>query len=137
LEYLNLAKRFRRDWNYGNAIHDGHMMLGLVRLAQEDIKGAKKHLLASGRTPGSLQLNSFGPSLYLAKGLLEKGEKIAVLKYLSSISRFWIRSDMPEALKSQHIKLMEQWKADIEEGRIPEQWHLMTSSEALHLSAIM
>lgn len=33
-ELLRDAEQFRRDWNYGNAIHDGNMVLGLAALHQ-------------------------------------------------------------------------------------------------------
>ena len=29
-EVLNLAPRFTRDWNYGNALHDGRCWVGLL-----------------------------------------------------------------------------------------------------------
>jgi hypothetical protein len=57
-DYLELAAEFRKDWNYGNAIHDAHQLLGLVCLKDGDLKGAKDHLLAAGASPGSPQLNS-------------------------------------------------------------------------------
>ena len=33
-EALDLASRFHDDWNYGNAIHDGHMVLGWERRSE-------------------------------------------------------------------------------------------------------
>jgi tetratricopeptide (TPR) repeat protein len=50
----------RRDWNYGNLIHHGHLILGRLALRAGDVKGAKEHLRAAGQTPGSPQLDSFG-----------------------------------------------------------------------------
>ncbi len=72
-QYLAQAERYHSDWNYGNAIHDGNQFLGLVRLRQGDIEAAKEHLLAAGLSPGSPQLDSFGPSMVLARELLERG----------------------------------------------------------------
>lgn len=66
-ELLRVAPKYRGDWNYGNAIHDGHIVLGRVALARGDKRVAIKHLLAAGKTPGSPQLDSFGPNMSLAQ----------------------------------------------------------------------
>ena len=88
-ELLQLAQQFRNDWNYGNAVHKGNIVLGRIALRRGDIPGAKQHLLAAGETPGSPQLDSFGPNMTLAKELLEKGEREVVLTYLQSCAKFW------------------------------------------------
>jgi len=88
-ETLNLAEKYKNDWNYGNAIHKGHLTLGRVALRKNDIEEAKNQLLLAGKTPGSPQLDSFGPNMVLAKELLEKGEKETVLKYLELCETFW------------------------------------------------
>lgn len=63
---IELAPQFRTNWNYGNAIHDGHMVLGRVALRRGDIEAAKRELLEAGKTPESPQLNSLGPNRSLA-----------------------------------------------------------------------
>ena len=88
-ELLLSAQKFKKDWNYGNALHHGNIVLGRIALARGDIVGAKEHLLAAGQTPGSPQLDSFGPNMTLAKELLEKGEREVVLTYLQSCGKFW------------------------------------------------
>jgi tetratricopeptide (TPR) repeat protein len=88
-ELLQSAPKFKGDWNYGNALHDGNVILGRIALRSGDVVGAKQHLLAAGETPGSPQLDSFGPSMTLAKELLEKGERETVLTYLQSCEKFW------------------------------------------------
>jgi tetratricopeptide (TPR) repeat protein len=88
-ELLQLAPKFSNDWNYGNALHEGNIVLGRIALQRGDIEGAKEHLLAAGQTPGSPQLDSFGPNMTLAKDLLEKGERDTVLAYLQSCAKFW------------------------------------------------
>lgn len=88
-ELLAMAPDFPKDWNYGNAIHDGHLTLGLLAVEKNDIGTADRELLAAGRTPGSPQLDSFGPNMSLADALLKQGEKATVLEYLSSCGTFW------------------------------------------------
>ena len=86
---LDLAPKFPNDWNYGNAIHDGHMVLGRVALKRGDIEAAKRELLLAGATPGSPQLNSFGPNMSLAKDLLEKKQTDTVIEYFTLCGKFW------------------------------------------------
>jgi hypothetical protein len=84
-----LAAGSSTDWDYGNEIHDGNLVRGLIALRSGNIPGAAHDLIEAGKTPGSPQLNSFGPDMTLAKGLLEAGEKDAVLEYLSLCKKFW------------------------------------------------
>jgi tetratricopeptide (TPR) repeat protein len=86
---VDLAPRFRDDWNYGNAIHDGHMVLGRIALKDGDVETAKRELLLAGKTPGSPQLDSFGPNMSLAKDLLERKETDTVVEYFGLCAKFW------------------------------------------------
>ena len=88
-ELLLLSEQYADDWNYGNAIHDGNMVLGRVALANDQVDQAKEYLLLAGRTPGSPQLNSFGPNLNLANDLLLVGETEIVVEYLELCKEFW------------------------------------------------
>jgi hypothetical protein len=98
------------SWNYGNNIHHGNIILGRIALASNDIEQAKKRLINAGKTPGSPQLNSFGPSMALAKELLQKGEKDVVLEYFELCSKFW-RTEKDRLNK---------WSAEVKEGKIPD-----------------
>lgn len=130
--YLAQAERLNSDWNYGNAIHDGNQFLGLIRLRQGDVEGAKAYLLAAGLSPGSPQLDSFGPNMMLARELLERGERLVVADYVDLIARFWTmdkptHAELPghsENMKDKKRRLQE-WKDAIAEGRIPTDglWH--------------
>jgi hypothetical protein len=64
----------------------------------------------SGNTPGSPQLNSFGPDMTLAKELLELGEQEAVMAYLKACSIFW-------ALGKAKLT---QWVSAIRQDRMPD-----------------
>jgi hypothetical protein len=88
-ELLRLAPQFVRDWNYGNAIHDGNMVLGRIAVQEGRMDEAKQFLLKAGATPGSPQLNSFGPNMSLARDLFEKGEHEVVLQYFELVRKFW------------------------------------------------
>jgi TonB family protein len=81
------------DWNDGNAVHDGNMVRGLVALRSGNVEQAAKDLVEAGKTKGSPQLNSFGPNMTLASELLAKGERDAVLEYLSLCKNFWKLGD--------------------------------------------
>jgi hypothetical protein len=106
-EYLELAPSFSCDWNYGNAIHDGHRWLGLLALRKGDDAAAIRHLGEAGKSPGSPQLNSFGPKFDLAQALLERGHAEPVKAYLRDINRFWDRGEVDD------------WIAAIDRGERP------------------
>ncbi len=114
-ELLMLAQTRDRDWHYGNAIHHGHLVLGRVALRQGKLELAKEHLLKAGQTPGSPQLNSFGPNMTLAKELLEVGESDVVLKYFELCAVFW--EDPFEAGANRDLA---NWTAQVEGGEIPK-----------------
>ena len=108
-ELLKLADSFQSNWNYGNAIHKGNIALGRIALTSNKVELAKEYLYKAGNTPGSPQLNSFGPNMTLAKELLERSEKDAVKKYLIQCGKFW---------KNDNDKL-EFWSFQIDKGRVP------------------
>jgi tetratricopeptide (TPR) repeat protein len=109
-ELLDSSSNYKKQWNYGNAIHQGNLILGRIRLRQGQIADAKDYLLAAGRTPGSPQLDSFGPNMTLAKELLEKGERDVVLEYFDLCSKFWqMGQDKLNA-----------WRAAVKQSKIPE-----------------
>jgi len=107
---LKDAENFPKDWNYGNAIHVGNLVLGHIALANGDLAEAKNFLPAAGKTPGSPQLDSFGPNMLLAKALLEKGESAVVLEYFDLCANFW---------KSETSHLNE-WKETVKRNEIPD-----------------
>jgi hypothetical protein len=107
---LKQAETLKDDWNYGNAVHIAHLVLGQIALNEGDIDEAKHLLLEAGKTPGSPQLNNFGPNMLLAKNLLEKKERESVLKYFELCAKFW---------KDKDGKL-NQWKAAVSNGETPD-----------------
>lgn len=108
-ELLNSSSSYKDDWNYGNAVHKAHLALGRLALRQEDIPAAIEHLRNAGKTPGSPQLNTFGPNMTLAFELLEIGESDAVLEYFDLCENFWEMGD--EKLAA--------WTEIVQAGEIP------------------
>jgi hypothetical protein len=110
-ELLAAAADYQKDWNYGNAIFHGNMVIGRVALRRDNnMIQAKSSLLASAQTPGSPQLNSFGPNMSLAKDLLAQGERDTVLEFFVSCRKFW--KLRPEKLDA--------WTATVKGGAIPD-----------------
>jgi len=109
-QLLSQAPQYRNDWNYGNAIFFGNFVLGRVSLSKGDVKQADHYLLASAKTPGSPQLDSFGPNMTLAKELLDQGESEPVLQYLELCKNFW------EGEQQQ----LDEWRQAIRNGKTPD-----------------
>ncbi len=112
LEYLKLATQYKSDWNYGNAIHQANIYMGLMALEKNNIDEASSFLIKAGQTPGSPQLNNFGPNMLLAKKLLEKGERNSVLIYIDQCKNFWRLLFRMGRIKK--------WKKKIKQGEIPD-----------------
>ena len=92
----------------GDLVHQGHTVLGRIALLQGDVEQAKEHLLASGQTPGSPVLGSFGPTMVLALELLERGEFGVVGEYLALCSGFWPKDEL------------DAWRTTVAAGHIPD-----------------
>ncbi|QDT45321.1 hypothetical protein Pan241w_54410 [Gimesia alba] len=100
------------EWNCENHIHHGNITLGKLALATGDVETAKQRLLKAAESSGSPNLNSFGPDMNLAKELLQKGEKDAVLKYLALCSQFW----------GSGKDRLDQWTKSIDREEMPSDW---------------
>jgi len=97
-------------WNYGNRVHHGNLVLGRIALREGNIEEAKSRLIAAGKSPGSPQLNSFGPNMLLAKALLEIGEREIVIEYFELCSKFW----------EMHRGRLDEWGTLAVAGKIPD-----------------
>jgi tetratricopeptide (TPR) repeat protein len=107
---LEAVDDLQRDEIHGDALHHGHSILGRIALMNGQVTRAKQHLLEAGRTPGSPALESFGPSMSLAKGLLEAGETEVVLEYFQLCREFWKYGEQS----------LTAWTDVINEGGIPD-----------------
>jgi len=120
-----------------NVAHDANSVLGLVALQEGRTEEAKRYLLKAGATPGSPQVDNFGPPMLLARRLTEKGEIAAVLTYLDLVSKSWERTELSpdwkkgltadeiagrlEAYARNGQKLAE-WKKLVRKGVVPDDW---------------
>ncbi len=109
-QLLALAPGFRANCNYGNAIYTGNCVLGSIALQKGDPASAATFLLAAGGTPGSPQLNSFGPDFSLAQKLLDAGKRETVVTFLDQVARFW----------KGHETTLGEWQAAIRQGGTPK-----------------
>lgn len=92
-ELNSLANKYPDSWNYGNAIHDANIVLGMVELNNQNTNEAKKYLIKAGYTSGSPQMNSYGPNLMLAQALIDVNEKSVVVEYFTLVKNFWKNDD--------------------------------------------
>jgi hypothetical protein len=117
-----------KSWNYGNIVHEMNSVLGRAALRGGNLAEARRTLLAAGATPGSPQLDSFGPRFVLAREMLDKGEKDVVIQYLDLVGKFWARDDPAHPHRSGMAKekaaRLAKWKQEIRAGKIPTdgQW---------------
>lgn len=107
--HLTEAEGFRDDWNYGNAIYAAHCVLGACAYSAGDLDAAAKAVLAASETPGSPQLDTFGPDFSLAAALLTAGRTEDVRSFLVGITNFW----------EMHDGRCEAWLATIAAGQRP------------------
>jgi hypothetical protein len=96
-------------WNVGDSVHKGNLILGRIAAIEGRVADAVGFLRASGETTGSPVLGSFGPNMSLAKDLLERGERDAVLAYFEACRVFWKMGG----------SRLDAWRQDVEAGRIP------------------
>ena len=108
-ELKALMEKYKMDWNYGNAVQDVNIVFGRLALSEGKMDVAKQFLLAAGQSPGSPQMNTFGPNMTLAKALLEKGAKDTVLEYFTLCSKFWTMDDGK----------LKEWSALVKQGEMP------------------
>lgn len=109
-ELMTLLTKFPDNWNYGNAVQDANLVLGRIELKKGHIDEAKRYLMAAGSSPGSPQMDTFGPNVSLAKDLLEKGERDVVIQYLDLCRKFW---EMDRGR-------LDKWTKEIKDGKTPD-----------------
>jgi hypothetical protein len=109
-ESLKARAKYYPGSGDGNSVHYANIVLGRIALKRGDAKHAGEFLLKAGQTPGSPNLDSFGPNMSLAKELLEAGEKETVLQYFELCRKFW----------TSHGEILDDWTKEVKAGQIPE-----------------
>ena len=104
-----LAPLFEENWNVGNVLFAGHTVLGLLALRRGDVELAIQELHTSAKNGGSPQLGSFGPTMRLAKELVELGRTEEVIAFLHQCLAFW-KTGNP---------WVEVWEKKIRRGLVP------------------
>jgi len=92
-----------------SALQRSNTILGRVALRSGDIAGAKQYLLESSGPLAAKDVSVSGPTLVLAKELLQQGEREAVLQYLDNCLSLWPRGE----------GVLQLWIADIKNGKTP------------------
>jgi hypothetical protein len=91
------------------ATQRANTILGRIALRDGDIAAAKQYLLDSAGPAAAKDISVSGPTLILAKELLDHGEREVVLEYLTRCVSLWPRGQ--DALQI--------WIADIKRGSKP------------------
>jgi tetratricopeptide (TPR) repeat protein len=92
------------------ATQRANTILGRVALRSGDMTAAKRYLLDSSAPEAGKDVLLAGPTMILAKELLEQGEKEAVLQYLQNCLKIWPRGQ----------GALEIWINDIQHDKIPK-----------------
>jgi hypothetical protein len=79
-----------------------------VAVRHGGIAGGGRYLLKAGATPGSPQLDHFGPNFALARDLLLAGSKDVVLQYFDLVAKFWANPKLAD------------WRAAVAAGQTPD-----------------
>ena len=84
-------------------------ILGRVALRTGDLSNAKQYLLDSSKPEAGKDVSFSGPTMVLAKELLEEGDRDAVIQYLANCLTLWPRGE----------NVLQMWIADIQRGKTP------------------
>ncbi|MEK7354810.1 MAG: hypothetical protein AAB250_00075, partial [Bdellovibrionota bacterium] len=116
-EIVKCSKRFPEHPKLcGSPVNAAHEMLGWVLLQKGDVAGAKEELARAGATPTDPPLLSFGMNFALARELLKRGEKKAVLDYLDRAEAHYFKGPRSGAGRAEVGK----YRDLIARGEIPE-----------------
>ena len=101
---------FPKERPDADGIHKGNLVLGRLALRAGNAEESKAYLLESARVEGSPALDSFGPNMTLARELLDRGEREAVLEYFDLCEKFWEHGRDKLAT----------WRKQVEAGEVPD-----------------
>ena len=91
------------------AVQRANTILGRVALRTGRLAAAKQYLLDSADVRAAPDIALSGPTLVLARELIEGGERDAVLEYLEICMKLWARGE----------NILRIWIADLKNGKTP------------------
>jgi hypothetical protein len=94
----------------GDGVYCANYALGVLALKRDDVAAAKQFMLSAAKTKGSVRLSGVGPETWLAKELLGRGEREAVLEYVEECRSFWTWEE----------GAIDRWQNTIRSGAIPD-----------------
>jgi hypothetical protein len=94
----------------GDLVHRGHLLLGRIALRFGDVERAKAHLALAGKARGRGLVEVFGPSMSLARELLARGERDAVLRFLA----------LTREMSGRGVAERDRWAEQIRAGETPD-----------------
>jgi hypothetical protein len=108
-----------------NALHVLHLLQARIAMDRGDMKAADRLLVKAAKIPKESSFETFGPNTTLARAMLEKGRKEAVLEYLELSKKFW--TGTPSRHNDQGVVthlpkgsvLADRWISEIKAGKIP------------------
>jgi len=109
-ELMTLLPDFRKSRDYSDALHDANMVLGRIAVREGRMEDAKRFLIESAQISGSPDMMNYGPNMRLAKDLLEKGERQAVLDYFEGCRKFWVNN----------AGKLDKWSQEVRNGKVPD-----------------
>jgi hypothetical protein len=92
------------------ATQRANTILGRIALRSGDLDRARRHLLDSSRPEAGKDVALAGPSMVLARELLEEGDDEAVLQYMDNCLSLWPRGE----------NVLQIWMDDVRNGRMPK-----------------
>jgi hypothetical protein len=108
------------EFGYEEAVHQGNIVLGRIALAENDIAKAKEHLLIAIKATLRSEFVWLSEiDLDLARELLAKGEKDAVLEYLRLCLSLREREKEAEEAYKSEISALKSWQEQIKTGKVP------------------
>ena len=93
--------------------------LGRAAFLRQDYMAAGDYLLKAADTPGSPALHTFGPDFWLARALLQAGQRDVVLTFMERCKAFWPKPALDE------------WISVIKDGGSPKFAYHIRSNEPI------
>jgi tetratricopeptide (TPR) repeat protein len=114
-QLMALLPDFRQSRDYGGAMCDANLVLGRVAAHKGSLEDAKRYLIAAAQSPATPDLVNNGPNMSLAKDLLGKGEKQAVLDFFEQCRKLWTNG----------AAQLDKWSQQVRDGKTPDfGWNL-------------